>query len=320
MKRALVLSGGGAKGAFQYGALRYIAENEFNGMLPSSYFNIISGVSVGSLNGVMMAQDNFDKLSDLWNHITQDNIYKGNLGLLHIFWRLISHRLSVMSNEPLHEMIKRNISLDSVLKSNCDFMFGTVSVDTGLYYSFHAHDFDSEVQFQNGILASTAMPVIWPPVNKLTTKSGLNYTQLVDGGVRNISPLGDVIDFDPDEVVVINCNSEDFQPYPDPAKNMLKIAIRVLTEITLNEIFRQDIREFLHINRILKQLPPGTSLKRPDGTLYKHYECILIEPDHDLGDALDFNREKLDRLIQEGYETARAAYARYRESDNIRLG
>lgn len=315
MKRALVLSGGGAKGAFQYGALRYIVEKESMELPPSTYFNIISGVSVGSLNGVMMAQDNFDKLTALWGHISKNDIYKGNLKLLHIFWRLISHKLSVMSNEPLQEMIKKHVSLSKVLGADCDFMFGTVSVDTGLYYAFHAADFDNEVQFRNGILASTAMPVIWPPVKELKTKSGLNYTQLVDGGVRNISPLGDVIDFDPDEVVIINCNSEDFSPYPDAAKNMLKIAIRVLTEITLNEIFRQDIREFLHINRILKQLPPGMELKRPDGTLYKHYDCILIEPDHDLGDALDFSRKKLNRLIEEGYETARAAYARFRKSD-----
>lgn len=313
MKRALVLSGGGAKGAFQYGALRYIVENELQDKQPSEYFQIISGVSVGSLNGVMMAQNRFLQLTDIWDHISQAQVYKGSLGLLHIFWRLITHQLSVLTNDPLKALIYRHVSLEEVRRSGCDFMFGTVSVDTGLYYAFHAHDFDEEKQFLEGILASSSMPVIWPPVPEIKTKAGLTYTQLVDGGVRNISPLGDVIDFDPDEVVVINCNAEDFHPYPDPARNMIKIAVRVLTEITLNEIFRQDIREFLHINAILKQLPPELKIKRSDGTFYKHYDCILIEPDHDLGDALDFDRKKIDQHIHDGYETARAAYARYRE-------
>lgn len=313
MKRALVLSGGGAKGAFQYGALRYIVENEIDGRQPTEYFNIISGVSVGSLNGVMMAQNRFSDLTNIWNNISGRQVYTGNLGLFNIFWRLITHQLSVLSNAPLAELIRKHTSLKRVLDTGCDFMFGTVSIDTGLYYTFHASDFDDEQQFQDGVLASSSMPVLWPPVKKMETKSGLTYTQLVDGGARNISPLGDVIDYDPDEVVVVNCNAEEFYPYPDPARNMIKIAVRVLTEITLNEIFRQDIREFLHINRILKQLPAGMQIKRPDGTFYKHYECIVIEPDHDLGDALDFNRRKIDLHIEEGYEAARVAYAKSKD-------
>lgn len=315
MKRALVLSGGGAKGAFQYGALRYIMENEVGERPPSEYFKIISGVSVGSLNGVMIAQDRFPDLVNIWNNISQGEVYTGNLKLLHIFWRLITHKLSVLSNEPLEKLLRKYTSLERVQKSGCDFMFGTVSIDTGLYYTFHASDFDDEEQFQDGVLASSAMPVLWPPVKKITTKNGLTYTQLVDGGARNISPLGDVINYDPDQVVVINCNAEEFYPYPDPARNMIKIAVRVLTEITLNEIFRQDIREFVQINNILKQIPPGVNIRRTDGTLYKHYECILIEPNHDLGDALDFSRKKIDLHIQEGYEAARKAYAEKRAGE-----
>jgi NTE family protein len=147
------------------------------------------------------------------------------------------------------------------------------------------------------------------------TSAGTNYCQLVDGGVRNISPLGDVIDYDPDEVVIINCNSEDFQPYSDPAKNMLKIAVRVLTEITINEIFRQDMREFLHINGIISQLPPGVEVRRTDGTVYKKYQSILIEPGYDLGDALDFSRDKIHLHIKEGYRTAQKAYELYKAND-----
>lgn len=319
MKRALVLSGGGAKGAFQYGALRYIVENEMHGILPTEYFNIISGVSVGSLNGVMLAQNRFQELRQIWNNISGSQVYTGNLGFLHIFWRLITHRLSVLSNAPLEELIRNNTSLKRVTETNCDFMFGTVSIDTGLYYTFHASDFDDEKQFQDGVLASSSMPVLWPPVATIVNRAGLSYTQLVDGGVRNISPLGDVIEYNPDEVVIINCNSEEFSPYPDPARNMIKIAVRVLTEITLNEIFRQDIREFLHINRILEQLPPSMEIKRPDGTFYKHYGYTLIEPDHDLGDALDFDRRKVNLHMEEGYEAARKAYAKKKEVSN-RLG
>ena len=51
MKRALVLSGGGAKGAFQMGAIEYIQQEQ-----PSYFdFEIVAGISVGSLNGVMLS-------------------------------------------------------------------------------------------------------------------------------------------------------------------------------------------------------------------------------------------------------------------------
>ncbi|TAN17055.1 MAG: hypothetical protein EPN37_07405 [Chitinophagaceae bacterium] len=308
MKRALVLSGGGSKGAFQYGALRYIVDHEMHGGLPAYYFNIISGVSVGSLNGVMLAQNHFEALTYLWENITTKDIYKGNLDIIRIFWKLLTHKLGVLNDQPLQDLIDKNISLKAVDQTHCDFMFGTVSLDSGLYYSFHAYDFDDEDQFRNGILASSSMPVLWPPVAEVRNKEGIPFRQLVDGGIRNVSPLGDVIDYNPDEVVIINCNAHDFKPYPNPAKNMIKIAARALTEITINQIFQQDIREFLHINDIISQLPDGVKVKKTDGTFYKKYKSILIEPSYDLGDALDFSRYKIDRSIQEGYEAAKKTF------------
>jgi len=67
-KFALVLSGGGFKGAFQIGALRVLKSNwhrldpDSNGMK----FDILAGVSVGSLNGVLTACNEFDELEKLW--------------------------------------------------------------------------------------------------------------------------------------------------------------------------------------------------------------------------------------------------------------
>lgn len=315
MKRALVLSGGGAKGAFQYGAMRYLADHEIQGELPAHYFNIISGVSVGSLNGVMLAQNHFNELTQLWENITAKDVYKGNLDIIRIFWRLMAHKLGVLSNTPLQELIKENILLKAVDQTHCDFMFGTVSLDSGLYYTLHAHDFNDEDQFRKGILASSSMPVLWPPVNEIHNKEGIPFRQLVDGGLRNVSPLGDVIDYNPDEVVIMNCNSLDFKPYPNLAKNMIKVAARALTEITINQIFQQDIREFLHINDIISQLPDGVKVKKTDGTFYKKYKSILIQPSHDLGDALDFSRYKIDSYIREGYEAAKKVYRNSSEDD-----
>lgn len=184
-------------------------------------------------------------------------------------------------------------------------------MDTGLYYSFHATDFDDETQFLKGILASAAMPVLLPPVDRLTDRRGVSFHHMADGGIRNTSPLGRVIDLDPDELVIINCNARDCRLNPERSGNMLKVAVRILTEITVNEIFRQDLREFVHINEWLEQLPGGTVLRKKDGRPLKRFKSVFIEPDHDLGDSLDFSRRRINAHIGEGYEAALAAYENY---------
>ena len=58
----------------------------------------------------------------------------------------------------------------------------------------------NDIGFKKAVLASTAIPIIWPP-----TEVPPSYKDMVDGGLRNISPLGDVLDSDPDEIIIINC-------------------------------------------------------------------------------------------------------------------
>ena len=67
-KYALVLSGGGFNGAFQVGALNCLKKHwmEITGSNKPMHFDIIAGVSVGSLNGSMLAMEKFDELNQLW--------------------------------------------------------------------------------------------------------------------------------------------------------------------------------------------------------------------------------------------------------------
>jgi NTE family protein len=128
---------------------------------------------------------------------------------------------------------------------------------------------------------------------------------MVDGGVRNVSPLGDVLDTDPDEVVIINCDPRrppesllDFRHALDIGRAALGIAV--------NEIFANDVREFIRINRNVEEAAAhGVTLHNENGKPYKHYEYRLIEPRETLGDSLDFSRESLDRYMELGWERAR---------------
>lgn len=73
-KYALILSGGAFLGAYQLGALNYIWENreQITGIKDNVPFNIVSGISVGSLNGALVAQDKMNVLNKLWQEVAEN--------------------------------------------------------------------------------------------------------------------------------------------------------------------------------------------------------------------------------------------------------
>lgn len=68
MKCGLVLEGGGAKGAYQIGALKALFERGYK-------FDAVCGTSIGSINAAMVAQGDFDKLYKMWTEISYDDLF-----------------------------------------------------------------------------------------------------------------------------------------------------------------------------------------------------------------------------------------------------
>ncbi len=93
-KTALVLSGGGAKGAFQVAAEKYAREEH------GYHWDIIAGVSVGALNGAMLAMEKFDQLDQLWKTLSNRCVYTGKWNLWAAI-RLLFGAKSIYGNEPL---------------------------------------------------------------------------------------------------------------------------------------------------------------------------------------------------------------------------
>lgn len=318
-KIALVLSGGGAKGAFQVGALRYIYENVMPAH-PDFRFQIIAGVSVGSLNGVMLAQNEFPALLNLWNHLRSKDIYRGKINVAGIAWRLLRHKRSLLSHEPLKDLINKHVSL-SKIDSRIAFRAGAVSLNTGEYYYFSPEGFQSDKDFRKAILSSALMPVVWEPVDSFSSL-GKKFTDMVDGGIRNSSPLKDVVEFDPDEIVIINCSpfGKPLIPDPDAARNILQIAKRSLVEIATNEIFTGDLQEYLKTNALVRQArEKGVVLTNKNGRPYKVFKTILINPGQYLGDVFNFEQSAVQPRMQLGYEAAQKAFAGYDPEPNERL-
>jgi NTE family protein len=288
-KTALVLSGGGAKGAFQVGAEQYARE------VKGYKWDIIAGVSVGALNGLMLAMGKYRRLFDLWNTMSDERVYTGGFNLGSII-KLLFGAKSFYGNEPLRKMLAQEFEPDKI---QVDLRIGSVSLVTGEYRQFTAAD----SYLSKAILASTVMPVIWEPVDVSP-----ELLSMVDGGVRNVSPIGDVLDEDPDEIVIINCGSENASALAQPPADVIQIGGRTL-DILLNELFVSDMNEFVRTNRLVQEASAQqATLHSTNGKPLKCFEYKLIEPTSPLGDTLDFSQSAIQQSLSAGRERAREVF------------
>jgi len=284
-KTALILSGGGAKGAFQAAAEKYARE------VKGYHWDIIAGVSVGALNGVMLAMEKYQRLYELWNTISNDQVYTGGFNLISVI-KLLFGSKSFYGNEPLRQLLIKELEPEKI---NADLRIGAVSLITGEYVDFNRND----PNLAQAILASTVMPVIWTPVD-----ISPEYRSMVDGGVRNITPIGDILSADPDEIIIINCSPETSEALPQPPGDVLKIGLRTL-DILLNELFRSDMNEFLKINRLVQEAGEhGVTLHNKEGRELKYFDCKIIEPEEPLDDTLDFSQPAIQRSLKAGLQRA----------------
>ena len=123
-RKALVLAGGGARGSYQVGVWRALTELGWNPQ-------IITGTSVGSLNGAMFALDLYETARDMWTSIRSQDVMElpeetRNLTELHQFLRDVV-RAGGMDVAPLEEIGERVLDEDALRAS--PIRFGLVTVE-----------------------------------------------------------------------------------------------------------------------------------------------------------------------------------------------
>lgn len=381
IKFALVLSGGGFNGAFQLGALNYINDNwkSITGLSSKMKFDLIAGVSVGAINGAMLASNKLGLLNELWldkiakNGVSEiytsdfiDTQHKGNdlkmkldieairkrlipkfsikLGLLKklgiIFSKKKRKQVLVELFKDLSKELKNNFSKFKSLADNTplklklqkylnrekikrtEFLCGFVSLDNGLYKSVLHSDFASNDDFINGVVSSACIPMVYEPVKKVVFKSQnqLQYSRNnIDGGVNNVSPLGDVVErinADSDyayKIIIINCHSGANSVEDYSNKNIAQIASRSLYEIAFTEIFNNDVKHFLKINDLVKQAQTwdkNIALFDAGTRQIKAFDAVVIQPDKgiDLGSGLVANEKLIHLRVNHGEQMASNAF------------
>jgi NTE family protein len=252
----------------------------------------------------MLAAREYENLKEIWENITYKSVFSGKLSFPSVIRPVFGFK-SVLSNKPLAKLIAKYIKLEKIDK-NYTVYTGVVSLYDGKYYCAKSSDFKDDKNFRNMILASTTIPVLHKPVKKVNLKDGRVLKFLVDGGIRHVSPIADVIDDEPDILIVINCTPK-VSENKKAAKNIINIGQIALTQIMINENINSSLNDFIKINNIIKQAADNNFyIEKENGKFYKHYGLYHIDPDDDIGDMLDFSKESINSRIDKGFNKAKS--------------
>ena len=297
-RATLVLSGGGTKGAFEVGAEQVLREDG------GFEWERIFGVSVGALNGALLAQGEYQRLLDVWRTIRQEDVYRK------VWWPIIAWRLAVLRKTGIYDAaaLRKTIHKHAAGRPfKIPLFVGRVSLTSGAYEIVSS----DAPHILDAIWHSATMPIIWEPIGK---------DAWVDGGLRNVTPLGDALDHNPTALVVINC-SPDEPDRTEPPRDIIAAAKRAINDIATNEIMVNDVREFVRINQLVRQArQKGFTLERDDGKPYHDYDIAVIRPRIPLGDTLDFSPEVIAQRIDAGRAAAREFLLYRRASTTTRSG
>jgi NTE family protein len=247
-RRALVLSGGGARGAYEAGIIRYILEvlPDHLGQVPR--FDIICGTSVGAINAAWLAAtvDNpkfsFHRLGFLWRSLAFSDVVQFSYEEI---WRIVrrfagdaDRRLSALSTGPSREggllrtshfdrIIRRELPfhkirdnlaagrLGSVSVSATDILTGRTTVFVQSRDALPPWTRDARRVAIDGpltaekVLASAAIPIFFPAV-----KIGRHW--YCDGGLRQNTPISPALRLGADRVLVVALKSQSFEERIQP--------------------------------------------------------------------------------------------------------
>lgn len=303
---ALVLSGGGARAAYQVGFLRFLATQ-----CPEFSPDILIGVSAGAINAAYLAahpgrfRDRVDALANLWANLSVEDVLRVDLPCLArnvARWstRLLSggrwrapRARSLVDTQPLRMLLGRVLDAESGVLTGVDRniregSLKAVALTASSYAAGQSVTWvrgcgidaweRSDRKSINGpltvehVMASAALPLVFPAVQV----DGAWYG---DGGIGLTAPLSPAVHLGAERILAIStralCEGPDsmaIADYPPPAQ-----VAGVLLDAIFLDLLDADARHLERINLLVDGLPEGRRAS------LRHVDLHVLRPSQDLG-------------------------------------
>jgi len=180
LKTTLILSGGGAKGAIQVGALKVI----LNKIKPDH----IVGTSIGALNGAFVATGtSIEELEQIWLNVKKKDLLSFNFELLYKFY----FSESFYTNKRLYKWLTKHFENKKFSKCKIPLYINATRLQDGKEIFFH------KGSIIDAVMASTAIPPTLPPYD-------INGTKYIDGGVSSFIATEEAIKLKSEQVIIVN--------------------------------------------------------------------------------------------------------------------
>ncbi len=302
-KTALVLTGGGARAAYQVGVL--LAVSKLSGNRRRNPFPILCGTSAGAINVTSIAclADNFGKavsvLASFWRNMHVGHIYRADplaiglsasrwLSALTMGWLFHNRPRSLLDNAPLRQLLSRHLDFAGIEQSIAKGALHAVSISASGYESgdninFFQGSSSAEpwhrvkrvgIRAQitvDHLLASSAIPFIFP-----ATKIHREY--FGDGSMRQLAPLSPAIHLGAERLFIVGAgrkNEHEERRRVDAHPSLAQIAGHSLSTIFLDSL-SVDIERMQRINRTLDAIPPD--IRKASDIPLRSLQSLIISP------------------------------------------
>jgi len=302
-KTGLILTGGGARAAYQVGVLKAVRE-----LLPlpeKNPFPILCGTSAGAINAATLAvfASNFDtavgNLLEVWENFHVRQVYRSDpVGIARVGARWLAAMMllartspvSLLDNIPLSEMLSRNLDFGRIQENIDNGCLYAVSItcsgySSGQSVSFYQGGPDAEAWERTQrigaamplrvehLMASAALPFIFPAVK-------INREYFGDGSMRQIAPISPALHLGADRILVVSTARQLANAEPPRVRGSLYPSLAQIAGHALNSIFLDslnvDIETLQRINRTISLIPSDNL--REAGLPLRQIKVLVISP------------------------------------------
>ena len=307
IRKALVLPGGGARGAFQVGVLKAIAE-----ILPrksGNPFNVISGTSAGAVNAVVLAsrarhlRSAVAELEHVWGNFHCHQVYKTDHWTMlksSLHWLtsivlggwLVGAPKSLLDNSPLRDLLSSNVHFPRIRDGIEEGYLDAVAVTAAGYASARSTSFFEAAESQpswertrrlgkkcdlnlDHIMASIAVPMVFPPVR-------IGNEFFGDGAMRQATPLSPAVHLGADRILVIGIRDETGDQSPEAEleqPSFAQIAGYMLDTLFMDGLY-SDLERITRINELIDAV--AEQRRRASLARMRAIDTMLIVPSEDL--------------------------------------